>query len=342
MDIILDDTLSVINRSPRKPDPLAFAEYFGQTKLPCGPDKVNTFTSTNLDSNAHAFQFGVVSSLATAYTSHQSIELGPQDFWYLILSEIALIIKANTAKCRPLFTNAESGKIEISIPTDDVTQIDLAAIVDRLRTLIPVDVDTFIPTLSTETPESKMAMYAALCDGVRGFYSYSTFMCGIRRIRVTGNYDDWSGLIARTMAIASMFLSVGLAKEVEYMIRIGDLLEKILGSFEHGNVEFWKGIFTAKNVGSGGQLDIDGWITELFFKKPSVMRLENFLAAYSVVPYTNLETKRQFRGVYGAFELLTTEDGYLKNGYASMIFEEVDKPANRAVYMPPTKIHLNS
>jgi hypothetical protein len=286
--------------------------------------KVFGFIGSNINpADVETLQEGFVGLLSHAYSKHEKIEIAPHDIWYLVLSEIAIIIKGNVEACRPLFTKSQDVQ-NIKVQVADVTQIDLAAVVSQLRELIPVDVDVFVPmNLSTLTPESTIAMYAALCDGVSAYYSYSTFMCGIPEIRFTGTQQDWQSLLYRCGMIAAMFGTVNLPKAVEYMIGVGDIINEIQESFtaETPNLDFFKGIFTSKNVGSGGELDINGWITKLYYEKRKSNKLENFMNSVTVVSYNNLETGREFKGVYGAFERLRTDDDFVKAGYANLIFE---------------------
>lgn len=288
-------------------------------------DKAFAFIGSNINMDeVENLQLGYLGMLSQSYSNHEKIEIAPHDIWYLILSEIAIIIKANTEACRPLFTSSQE-KIDISVPVDDVTKIDLALVVTELRKLIPVDVDIFVPKLSTSTPDAQIAMYAALCDGVSAYYSYSTFMCGIPEIRLTGTRQDWLSLLQRAGIIAAMFGTVGLFPAVEYMIRVGDILDKIQCSFDIVDAEFWKDIFRSKNVGSGGELTINGWITDLYYEKRDMKKLENFMTAVTIVPYKNLGTGREFKGIYGAFECVRTDDDFLRAGYSNLIFEMEDK-----------------
>ena len=280
--------------------------------------------SSNTEANTENFQLGYVGLLSTAYNRHEKIEVGPHDLWFLVLTEIVSIIKNNVNACRPLFTNSDE-KVDISVPTDDVTTINLEAVIAQLKNAIPLDTSIFIPELSTLDDASRIALYAALADGVSPYYSYSTYMCGIPEVRVTGTREDWNMLLSCTAQIASAFFAVGLPKAVEYMIRVGDVLEKISASFETPDVDFWKDIFTSKNVGSGSELKINGWITQLFFVQHDLKKIENYMSNLAIVDYVNKDTGRKFRGVYGPFNQVRTEDGFIKASYGSVIYEQVEK-----------------
>lgn len=274
-----------------------------------------------LSGNVESLSSGMLGHLSKAYSRHQPFAIAPHDIWYLVLTELATQIKNNTEACRPLFS--KSATIEnIAVQTSDPTQINLLDVIDQLRVLVPSDIDMFLPALSTHTPESNLACVAALCDGIQKYYSYSTFMCGIPAIKVTGTLIDWQTIQTSAERIASQFELVGVPLIAKYMYKIATIIGKIVeASFIRIDVDFWKNIFTQKNVGSGSGLHVDGWITDLFFKKCSLPKLENFTANISVVPYKNVETGRRFKGVHGAFKQTRTNDGFVVMEYGDIVFE---------------------
>jgi hypothetical protein len=276
-----------------------------------------------MDSNCEAVQLGFLGMLSQAYSQHLKVEIAPHDIWYMIMTEIADIIKNNSEVCRHLFTSSDK-KVDISVPTNDVTKIDLSLVVQQLHELVPVDVNLFAPQFSTLDQHSQLACYAALCDGLQVYYSYSTFLCGIPAIRVVGSREDWDLMVTNLKEIKALFETTGLNEFVNYLVEVNNLIQGMIdNSFDKPRAEFWKDIFTQKNVGSGGGLQISGWITKLFFRKCELPKLENFPSTISVVPYVNVETKRNFIGVNGAFQRIRTEDGFVKTSYRQMVFEVV-------------------
>lgn len=274
----------------------------------------------NIVANAET-QLGFLNMLSTAYSRHEKIEIAPYDIWFLVLSEIASIIKTNEEICRPLFTKF-GDKVNLYIPVSNVTSIDIAATIEQLQNVIPIDTKIFIPKLSCTTEDAQIAMYAALCDGVSGYYNYMTFCCGIPEIRLIGTEEDWATLFRSSQTIGALFGSINLSKAQEYMSGVATILADICQTFRIDNRSFWQNIFTQKNIGSGGELGITGWITKLYYDPPKLPKLENFLTKNTIVPYTNVETGRKFKGVYGAFEVARTNDDFLTSRYSSVIFEE--------------------
>lgn len=266
--------------------------------------------------------FGFIGMLSYAYSTHRKVTINPQDIWFIVLCEIAKIIKKYPEQCRTLFTKSNE-KVTIKVPTGDPTQIDLELVVKQLEDLMPVGTSAFIPELSTMVPAAKMALNAALCDGVQNYYNYMTYCCGISEIKVNGTETDWWKLAHAAKNISEMFESVGVADGAKYLQDIFGLLMDIhidVGSGGHPDVDFWKSIFTQQNIGSGGELKIDGWITDIFFEPPTLKKIENFQTSIAIVPYENTETGRKFKGVYGPFQYRSV-DGFLENEFTNYVFE---------------------
>lgn len=280
-----------------------------------------TFLGIDLNEDVEDLHLGFVGLIAQAYNRHEKLRIAPHDLWFIFLTELAKIVNENSAACKSLFTTSDE-KIEILVPTDDPTAIDPLAIMAHLERLVPTAFDAFLPELSTATMDVRLAMAATFADMVQSYYSYSTFMCGIPEIEVTGTFEDWKAMVDACGKLGVLFTSVNLPAVVQYIIRVGDIFTTIgahVGGIEPPE-DFWKGIFTSKNVGSGSELEISGWITKLFYEK-RLNKLENFLSTYGVIPYKNLETGRHFKAPHGAFAQHRDEKGFIYAGYTRIVYE---------------------
>lgn len=319
MHIILNDQLVRTASRPISKDQI---KYFVQDLAAKAKLKDTIFLGSSIDLEAvQILNEGYMGILSNAYSRHEKIEIAPHDFWNLVLLEITAFIAVNVDRCRPLFTTSNE-KTELLVPTSSATSIHIPGIIELLRAHVPVDIDTFLPELSTHTEMSRLTMYASFCDAVSPYYSYGTFCCGIPEIRVTGTKEDWQGLADRAREISLMFLSVDMLQATAYMVDVASLFKDIVKSFDFpadAARSFWSDIFRQNNVGSGGQLDINGWILRLMYEKHA--RLENNMARVAKIPFFNIETKRKFTGVFGPFEQLRTADDFIKTGYASFLFE---------------------
>lgn len=289
---------------------------------------LNGIPDFNLDPAKPGFsqyQVNYLELMSSAYSSHYKIEIAPHDLWFIVLSELAAVIKANKEQVRHLFTTSTEKKT-IQVDTNDVTKIDLNLVVTQLRDLVPTDIGLFVPEFSTHTPESKLACYAGLCDAMKVYYSYETRLCGLPELRITGTKEDWL-LFHECLEELSKDTLLGIVPGVKQWLYT---VQTIIVEFIHvtgvqaPDISFWKDVFSKNNVGSGGDFVISGWITKLFMYKPRMFKLENFSAALATVPYKNVDTGREFTAVYGALKGIRTEDGFMKAGYAGLVFEHVD------------------
>lgn len=284
------------------------------------------FVSAFIPEDAEALHLGYVGLLSFAYSRHEKVRVSPHDLWYIVLTEIAKIVNDHSDKFRSLFTRSAE-KVGIVVETDDVTKIDPLKIIEKLNTLSPTDPEIFMPSFSTATPEYNIAAAAAFADMVQSYYSYMTMMCGIPEIEVTGTVEDWTNSTRHVLAIRKQFASIDLPGLSDYLNRVGGIFGKIMIQVqdpEHPDLDFWKGIYTHKNVGSGGDLDVDGWIVDLFFNHKS-RRLESFMSTYGSFPYKNLETGREFKAYYGAFAQQRSPEGFVYSGYGSFVIEQVEE-----------------
>lgn len=234
--------------------------------------------------------------------------------WFDILCEIAYHVSNNVKKYRHLFSSKKE-KIVISVPTDDETSIDVSLLISALQKLVPMDVDTFFPTLTTHNSISHMCHQAAFCDVVSSYYSYFTYACGIPKVTVMGTKEDYDAI-----SLALVVLSKKLDGLSSYLLRMKDLSDSIW----NGDKEFWKDIFHSKQCGSGGQTDINGWYTEVCpIKKGAPQRIVNTQHSHiAKVNYESLETGNKYIMLCGIFGG-TLSDGNLIPSYGKMIVRDL-------------------
>ncbi len=260
-----------------------------------------------------SFNMGFIPTLFFAYCNHRKILINPQDLWFIVMTELAREINANTDRYRHLFTTKTEGKTAIIVNTDDITTVNPNLLFDQVKIHSPLDVSLLVPPLTTETPTSRLAFVAAVLDAVQAYYDYMTMLCGIPAIKIGGTKSDWVLLSAHAIILANKL-------DHSLLWRAAKIFNQIALSFESDQTEFWKDIFTTRNVGSGSQQEINGWITQLTLHNQS-MRLESLSSTYAMFPYTNLESKRNFKAVYGAFRYYEDAAGFLTSEFDTIVYE---------------------
>lgn len=262
-------------------------------------------------------QKGFANVVAEAYSSHHGLVLHPHDIWYVVLSNIAAVVGANPKAYQGLYTVSDSKQM-LLVEQDHATDINIEALIAKLREVMPVDVSVFLPELSTATPAANTAMAAAVLDAAKHFYDYGMFCCGIPFIDLHGTKAEWRSLFHAATTIVEETLKLETAYSarplVSYMLGVQGVLIDIMGSFDEDKTEFWKDIFTKENVGSGGDLKITGWICKLYHNAKQGSLIRSFHDAVSSFTYKNVTTGEHFMQFHGAFGS-NVVDGALEIAY---------------------------
>ena len=233
-----------------------------------------------------------ISYLSEAWGSHYGIVVSPDIIFHIIMNEIATHIKNNSKHYRTLFSKSDE-KISIVVTTSDPQLIDLALIMEQLKSLVPTDINDFLPTFTTTTISSKYAIMATFADAMQVYYKYGMMCCGIPKVKVTGTDEDWDKIIN----IINKFIEIFNLIEPKYFNDLISLIENI----KTNDVAFWKNIFELERCGSGHETRVIGWITKLFIKLPRLTYECNFPSLVSKVPYKFLNTNQDFVLNYGLF-----------------------------------------
>lgn len=233
--------------------------------------------------------------LANSWNNHYGIIISPDILWYNILCELAGHIKGNAEQYRSLFTTSNS-KTEIRVPTADPQLIDLNLIANELSRLVPTNTDAFLLRFSTTNEHAALAFKAAFADAMTPYYNYSMFMCGLPRVKILGTPEDWDIITNTLIDFLRLFEPLQ-----DYLSGLIVIMKQIKGCLTEPDVTFLKDIFRLERCGSGGQVEVAGWITKFYTQKPRLGYVGNYNSAVSKVPYTFLETGQEFVLNYGLF-----------------------------------------
>lgn len=250
------------------------------------------------------FHAGYYHYLSTAWKKHYSVFLKPDDIWNIILNELASEINKNSATYASLFTTTPEKKQTIIVLTGDVEYIDPFAVVDVLKNKVPSDVNAFFPEFSTTTISNKLANSIVFCDIVSPYYNYCTLLCGIPKIKILGEKEDWLTLVEKIQGLKNIFEKTPLVKYLEgcYTKAI-ELYDAICGT---NTIQFFKDIFKIFSCGSGSD-EVNGWILSFLMNNPRRMDADDLPSHISSMHYKNLNTGREFDLYSGIF--FSTLDG---------------------------------
>lgn len=256
--------------------------------------------------------------LETAYNFHKGIVIRPDDFWYIMLAELASVVKKRPEDFSSLFTNSPEKK-DVIIFNADPVDMRFDTLIDALRDLVPSNTDAFLPQFSTSNQMTKLAFYASFADMVSPYYDYMMLLCGIPKIKIMGDSDQYQSMCSKISEISLIF--IGDEAVTKYLTRIHELFSEIAAAVANDDIEFFKRIFTLEKCGSGSQVEVNGWIKRMYMdEKVRPGYVENFPTNVSVVEYKNLDTNKNYKkyvGLFGSSE----DDGFLVPEYGYFINE---------------------
>ena len=253
-----------------------------------GPKEAHTIEYSTIDSEFYHQNY--MGYLESCYDRHMGIVVSPELIWYVLLSEISGHIKENSERYRSLFTDSDEKK-EISVRCPDVLDLP-ALLVKALKEVVPSETEGYFPQLSTETPESLFAFSAAFCDAVSPYYDDSMYCCGFPSVVVRGSEEDWVKVKRYFKYIAR-----NLELDSHYVFVVESHMNSIIASLKdiNSSVAFYKDIFILEHCGSGGQVEVTGWLAQLFMKIPSVRYTHNFSTQLAQLKYKNLSGNRDYQ-----------------------------------------------
>lgn len=262
---------------------------------------------------------GLLGLISHCYSNHLPLAIAPHDLWNLLIGELLKEVAQNQEDYRHFFTDSQSKK-KLQVASASEVEIPVSQLRKVLSENIHFDDKLIVQEFSTQTEESYRSLEAMLCDMASPYYDYFMFCCGITKIKLLGKIEDWENVLNAYSNIVDLFDTERLKEHFE---SVEPILKRFINAMKGDfDVEVWKNIFTQENKGSGRELFIDGWIIDLFIKnKDGVLKkIDNFVNAYAAINYENVDTKRDFVAVYGAFEV-EEDSGYQKLKYGKYILE---------------------
>lgn len=262
---------------------------------------------------------GFLGFLSHAYSNHVKIAISPYDIWILIISEVSKFIVSKPEPFRSLFTDSDKKK-EITIFTDAEYEMPMDELSAVLASNINFDASILFPEFSIKSAESVEMIQALFCEMASPYYSYSMMLCGLPEIKVLGMIDDWKNIRTNFNKLFELLNKCYDFKN--YPLRVEIVLNNIINTFEcsvQDSISFWKDIFTEKNIGSGSQREINGWIAHFLIVQQKPLKLENFTNTIGYVRYKNLTSGNSYMSVHGGFDYDLDEEDFAVLRYSKHI-----------------------
>ena len=263
---------------------------------------------------------GLETAVRLAYSGHHPLRLRPDDLWMPIVLSIAAHVEERAEAFRADFVSFEgTTQLNINVAPSYLDDGEIWAdvvhtIVSLIRANTRSDVAAaFEPSFSTTDSVSRAASGIAVMSAMKHYFTYGvTLGCGLREVVLEGVPADWDALRTRAANLATLAGGrVGLELS-DWFSRLDGTLFAIAET-AHGRPDatFWSRIYSSKSYGSGGQVDISGWLLHFFLYDIGGNRVQGSLRAHSV-PYLHASVdvqmgNRDFRFTSGSWAVGFTE-----------------------------------
>lgn len=260
---------------------------------------------------------GYYNYLALAWKNHYGIKIQPDDIWHIILSELTLIISKNPKTFAGLFTNQPDKKQLILVPTQDPEVIRPELIINKLKHLVPIDTDIFLPKFTTTTERITLARHVSFCDIVSPYYSYGMFLCDIPKVIIEGTIQDWELLYKNLLSISKIFTG----KTNNYLLRCLKLIEQFINyTLGINSEDFFKKMVKLERCGSGSQYEMSGWFIDFLYEPKKKIQLEGLPPQISKMKYKNITTNKDYE-MYAGILYCAVDESWLVPEYNAYVTE---------------------
>jgi len=223
---------------------------------PLSPDSLVFFGS-------HPFLMG----LTKAYQEHRPFIISPDIIWSLIEQGFARYITLNNHKFKNRLVNFQ-GKKELTIAINEDTNNPkkwnaiFPQFVNQIERFTGKDyVNNLRADFSTTTTDSKIISEITLMESVKTYFDYRVILmgCGISKITIEGDIQDWNNLLKKIDYIETFDLQ-WWTKELR------PIINEIIHTKEGiKNTDFWNNMIQLGNeVPYRSHERIDGWITKFY------------------------------------------------------------------------------
>lgn len=205
-----------------------------------------------------------VNAVQSAYNRHINLRLRPDDLWLVIAQGVMEHVLSRSEELRSMFVGHQ-GKKKIS-----VEGISWEDCIEGLFEGVRSDnrCSEFFRAMrpggfTTTTTEDVFVGKVVVVSSMKKYYDFQvTLQCGIPGLLLEGTLEDWKAVLER-VDILDGIKQLGLGWWLQKVRRV--CLEFLAAYEGKPDVDFWGRIITIEHVwGSGGESNIDGWITWLF------------------------------------------------------------------------------
>ena len=214
---------------------------------------------------------GFVHTVLECYNEHHALTIRPDDVWIAILTQFSFFVGGNAEALRSLFVLHE-GKKELTMMVEqEEGKVDwdvvVQMVVETMNRKIQENVidpelrQWIIPAFSTTTANDRLVAGIVMMATLKEFFLYkaSSLCCGIPRVTLEGERDDWVYLLNRIDKLKEFG-----PQTTNWYHLLRPILSRFVKAFDkpdsRKNLEFWRKVAHFESDGSGPTW-LSGWIT---------------------------------------------------------------------------------
>ncbi|KAF7290874.1 hypothetical protein MKEN_01495000 [Mycena kentingensis (nom. inval.)] len=206
---------------------------------------------------------GFFQTLVKAYNEHHALVLRPDDVWHAILVQFNFYINANAEVLRAMFVEHDGTK-ELVVKRQkvhDVGEFARAMVGEIEKNVVdPTLREWALPDFSTTTECDTTISSVLLMATLKGYFRYMFRLtgCGIPRVTLEGEREDWAKLLQR----AEKFKEYGLECVAWHHMLVG-VLSRFVRTFDEpdaaSTIDFW--YLVADHQRGSGMDHYSGWVS---------------------------------------------------------------------------------
>ncbi|KAF7377317.1 hypothetical protein MSAN_00152300 [Mycena sanguinolenta] len=206
---------------------------------------------------------GFVNTVVSAWSQHYALVIRPDDVWLSIISQFSFYVNGNAELLRANFV-AHEGKKELTVESEG--PLDFALLSRQMGEMIHKNVvdpalrewilPQFSTTTLTDTTVGSMLMMATM----KKYFDYRMgIMCGIPRVTLEGERQDWELILHRLEKLKEYGLQT-----IAWYHLLFPVISQFVKAFDEPhsreNLDFWAKVTCDETFGYGGH-QWSGWIT---------------------------------------------------------------------------------
>jgi hypothetical protein len=211
-------------------------------------------------------QNGFVYAVLTAYNEHHGLVVRPDDVWLAILTQFNFFVNANAEALRKQFVSHE-GKRELEVRAVGTRYtVDFGHMASALtkeidkNVLDPVLRAWILPDFTTTTTNDTIVCSVVMMATMKAYFSYRfRLKCGIPRVTLEGEKEDWEKILARLEKLREYGLQA-----IAWYHLLHPIISQFVKAFDaphaEENINFW-GLVAHRQGGGSGPRYVSGWIT---------------------------------------------------------------------------------